>query len=83
MPTLQSLMTAMVDETEQGQLQGAGNSVASVAGVASPLFFGFVYSLSAGPAPALPFIGAAFLIAAGVLVAAALVALASRPPTPP
>jgi DHA1 family tetracycline resistance protein-like MFS transporter len=48
MPTLQSLMTRRVGESEQGQLQGANMSVASIAGVASPLFFGWVYSVSVG-----------------------------------
>jgi DHA1 family tetracycline resistance protein-like MFS transporter len=48
MPTLQSLMTRRVGESEQGQLQGANMSVASVAGVASPLFFGWIYSVSVG-----------------------------------
>jgi len=48
MPTLQSLMTRRVGEDEQGQLQGANMSVASIAGVASPLFFGWVYSFSVG-----------------------------------
>lgn len=48
MPTLQSLMTRQVSESEQGQLQGATMSVASIAGVASPLFFGWIYSLSVG-----------------------------------
>ena len=48
MPTLQSLMTRRVGEDEQGQLQGANMSVASIAGVMSPLFFGWVYSISVG-----------------------------------
>lgn len=48
MPTLQSLMTRQVGESEQGQLQGANMSVASIAGVASPLFFGWIYSVSVG-----------------------------------
>ncbi|GAA0767682.1 TCR/Tet family MFS transporter [Brevundimonas olei] len=48
MPTLQSLMTRRVGENEQGQLQGANMSVASIAGVASPLFFGWIYSVSVG-----------------------------------
>ena len=48
MPTLQSLMTRRVGEDEQGQLQGANMSVASIAGVLSPLFFGWVYSFSVG-----------------------------------
>ena len=71
MPTLQSLMTRRVSEREQGQLQGANNSVASIAGIVSPLFFGWVYSLSVGPAP-----GLSFLMAAGVMVVAAGVGMA-------
>lgn len=80
MPTLQSLMTQRVSESEQGQLQGANNSVASIAGVISPVFFGWIYSLSTGPAAPLPFIGAAFLIASLVLAAAVVVAGAARRP---
>ena len=71
MPTIQSLMTRRVSESEQGQLQGANSSVGSIAGIASPLFFGWIYSLSAGPAPTIPFIGTAFVIAALVLASAA------------
>jgi DHA1 family tetracycline resistance protein-like MFS transporter len=78
MPTLQSLMTARVSEAQQGQLQGANNSLASIAGVVSPLFFGVVYSLSVGDAALIPFIGTAFLVAAGVLAGAALLAIPGR-----
>ncbi|WP_028081905.1 TCR/Tet family MFS transporter [Solimonas soli] len=73
MPTLQSIMTRHVSESEQGQLQGATMSVGSIAGVISPLFFGWVYAQSVGESPALPTPGAAFLIAALVLLAAALI----------
>lgn len=73
MPTLQSLMTQRVSESEQGQLQGANMSVASVAGVLSPLFFGAVYALTVQEGSALPYPGAAFVIAALVLLAAALI----------
>jgi DHA1 family tetracycline resistance protein-like MFS transporter len=76
MPTIQSLMTQRVSESEQGQLQGANNSVGAIAGVVSPVFFGWVYSRSVGPEAALPFIGTPFLIAAGVLAAAALTGIA-------
>jgi DHA1 family tetracycline resistance protein-like MFS transporter len=72
MPTIQSLMTVRVSESEQGQLQGANNSVGSIAGIVSPLFFGSIYALSVGQAPVLPWIGSAFYIAALVLAAAAL-----------
>ena len=71
MPTLQSLMTQRVSEREQGQLQGANNSVASIAGVASPLFFGWVYTLSAAELP-----GLSFLISAGVLLSGAILGAA-------
>ena len=77
MPTIQSLMTQRVSESEQGQLQGANNSVGSIAGVLSPIFFGGVYSLSVGERPVLPFIGSPFLIAAAVLAGAALLGWAA------
>ncbi|HEY0925629.1 TCR/Tet family MFS transporter [Brevundimonas sp.] len=48
MPTIQSLMTRRVGEDEQGQLQGANNSVSAIAGVLSPLFFGWIYTQSTG-----------------------------------
>lgn len=67
MPTLQSLMTKLVSESEQGQLQGANMSVASIAGVASPLFFGWVYSATVADDTTLPFPGASFVIAAAIL----------------
>jgi DHA1 family tetracycline resistance protein-like MFS transporter len=68
MPTLQSLMTARVSESEQGQLQGANSSVGSIAGIASPIFFGWVYSLSVVALPGLAFYigGAVLLAAAGI-----------------
>ncbi|WP_309141149.1 TCR/Tet family MFS transporter [Novosphingobium sp. G106] len=71
LPTLLSLMTQRVSEREQGQIQGASNSVASLAGVASPLFFGWVYSLSAAGS------GLSFYIAAGILACAAAIGLAT------
>ena len=73
MPTLQALMTNHVSESEQGQLQGATASVASIAGIASPLFFGAVYAYSLQPDSLLNFSGTAFLMAALVLLGAALI----------
>ena len=73
MPTLQSLMTQHVSESEQGQLQGANMSVASIAGVVSPLFFGAVYAWTVRPGLPQAWSGAAFLLAAAVLLAAALI----------
>jgi MFS transporter, DHA1 family, tetracycline resistance protein len=62
-----------VSESEQGQLQGANNSVASIAGVLSPLFFGWVYSVSVGGEAWVHLPGLAFFIASLVLALAALV----------
>lgn len=73
MPTMQALMTRRVGEDEQGQLQGANMSLASVAGVVSPLFFGWIYMISQGKGAALPHPGAAFFIAAAVLALAAMI----------
>jgi DHA1 family tetracycline resistance protein-like MFS transporter len=72
MPTLLSLMSARVSESEQGQLQGANNSVMSLAGILSPLAFGGIYSLSVGPHPAFPLVGSAFLIGSVILLGAAV-----------
>mgnify|MGYP001432796354 FL=1 len=69
MPTLLSLMTRRVSESEQGQLQGANMSVGSIAGIASPLFFGWMYEMTVADTP-----GVSFLIAAGILAAGALLA---------
>lgn len=68
LPTIQSLMTRLVSEREQGQLQGANNSVASVAGVISPLFFGAVYGVSVGFAPGLVFVIAAVVLLGGAAI---------------
>lgn len=76
MPTIQSLMTQRVSESEQGQLQGANMSVGSIAGIASPLFFGAVYAFTLRPDSWLPFSGTSFLIAALVLLMAALIGMA-------
>lgn len=65
-PTLKSMLSARVAETEQGQLQGALQSLASVAGIAGPLFFGWIYGVTSETVP-----GLAFAIGAGVLMLAA------------
>lgn len=73
MPTILSLMTRRVSESEQGQLQGANMSVGSIAGIASPLFFGWVYSVSVGTDAWLRAPGLAYLLAAATLLAAGLI----------
>ena len=72
-PTLKSLLSRGVTEGEQGQLQGAMQSLASVAGIAGPVFFGWVYALSAESLP-----GLTFAIGAAILALAALCGAATR-----
>lgn len=72
-PTMKSLMSRAVAETEQGQLQGAMQSLASLAGITGPVFFGWVYAVSADWMP-----GLSFMIGAGVLVVAAGVVMAKQ-----
>lgn len=73
MPTLQSLMTRHVSESEQGQLQGATMSVGSIAGIASPLFFGAVYAWTVQPGSAPELAALSFYIAAAILMAGAVI----------
>jgi len=72
-PTLRSMLSRRVPESEQGQLQGAMQSLAAVAGISGPVFFGWVYAVSSGTVP-----GLSFAIGAGILAAAALFAQLSR-----
>jgi len=73
MPTVQSLMTQRVGASEQGQLQGANQSVASLASAGAPIFFGWIYGLSVGPGAVWEEPGAAFYMAGAVLFLAALI----------
>jgi DHA1 family tetracycline resistance protein-like MFS transporter len=68
-PTLKSMLSRRVDESEQGQLQGALQSLASIAGIAGPVFFGWAYSMTSETLP-----GLSFAIGAGVLALAAVFA---------
>jgi DHA1 family tetracycline resistance protein-like MFS transporter len=67
-PTLMALMSQRVSDKDQGRLQGANTSIGSIAGIASPLFFGWLYSVTS---LSLPFLS--FAVAAAVMVAAALI----------
>jgi len=66
-PTLKSMLSRRVPESEQGQLQGAMQSLASVAGISGPAFFGWVYAMSSESLP-----GLSFTIASGILAVAAV-----------
>ena len=70
-PSAQSLMTAQVDSSEQGGLQGAVGSLQGAVGVFAPLLFTQVYAYFVAPADASAFAGAPFLLAALILAGAA------------
>ena len=74
MPGLQGLMTRRVAPDEQGQLQGANQSLMGVASILGPLLFGTVFAWSIRhEAVHLP--GLAIFMSAGLLVLAFLLAL--------
>lgn len=76
-PPAQSMMTHQVDPHEQGRLQGALTSLASLAGIFGPALFANLFALfisDHAPVQHLP--GIAFVLAAGLLLAAALIAAA-------
>lgn len=74
-PTIHSLMSRCVTESEQGQIQGANNSITAAAGVVAPLLFGFIYSQTVGDNAIAAVPGAAFLVAATILILSAGVGL--------
>jgi DHA1 family tetracycline resistance protein-like MFS transporter len=76
MPGLQGLMTRKVQPQEQGQLQGANQSLSGIGAMVGPAIFGlvFAWSLRTGQPE-----GLAIYLAAGLLVLAmGLAALAAR-----
>lgn len=80
MPGLQGLMTRRVEPHEQGQLQGANQSLTGIASMAGPAAFGlvFAWSLRHDHPP-----GLAIYLAGALLAAAFFLALAvARAPAP-
>ena len=74
-PALQGLMTRRVAPDQQGRLQGATNSVQSLAQLAGPFLFTLTFAYFIGPAAPLLLPGAPFLLAAVLLGIAMLIAL--------
>ena len=75
-PAIQSLITATVDETEQGIIQGALTSLTSVTNIVAPLFFtaGLFKYFTSDTAPVI-IPGAPFLVGAFLLVVALFIAI--------
>jgi DHA1 family tetracycline resistance protein-like MFS transporter len=84
---LQALMSRRVGQDEQGQLQGANTSLASITGLIGPGLFVVVFGAFIGHRPdRLELPGSAFLLAAAILLAAVAtgwIATQRRPADPP
>ncbi len=81
MPGLQGLMTRLVRPEEQGQLQGANQSMMGVASIAGPMVFGMVFAWSVRHESSFSTPGLAFYLAAGLMIAALVLAFwKARPP---
>jgi MFS transporter, DHA1 family, tetracycline resistance protein len=73
-PAAQAIMTHHVDPREQGRLQGAVASLASIAGIIAPTFFSRVLSAVVDHKVQGPLAGATFWLAAIIVAAALLLA---------
>lgn len=75
MPGLQGLMTRRLPPHQQGQLQGANQSLSGIAAVLGPPLFGLVFAWSLRQDGALHVPGLAIYLASGLLLAAFILAL--------
>ena len=79
-PASQGLMTRRVSPTEQGQLQGALSSILGITGMIGPVLFTLTFARAISvPDPAWP--GAPFLLAAGLVAVALILAWRVTRPT--
>lgn len=76
-PSAQSIMSREVGLNQQGQLQGAVNSLRGIAGMLGPGLFTYIFSKTLGFAP-----GMAFFTAAGILLVSLAVSEVVRPTEP-
>jgi len=73
-PAISSLMTRHVAATEQGQLQGANSSIQGIANLIGPFVFTLTFAWSIGGGRDAHVPGAAFLLAALLLVGTGAIA---------
>ena len=74
MPSMQGLMTRRVDPSAQGQLQGANSSIMGITGMLGPSLFTRIFANFIGAHRSWHLPGAPFLLAALLLVAALILA---------
>ncbi|HRD29243.1 MAG TPA: TCR/Tet family MFS transporter [Caulobacter sp.] len=81
MPGLMGLMSRRVAPQEQGQLQGANQSVQGISSILGPLMFGLIFAWSVHNDRTLHLPGLAIWVASGLMVVAFLIGLTvARPP---
>ncbi|MET0230063.1 MAG: TCR/Tet family MFS transporter [Rhodanobacteraceae bacterium] len=73
-PATQALMTRQVDPREQGRLQGAVSSLASLAGIFGPALFTQIFALFISDHAPIHLPGASFLMSSAFLIAALVLA---------
>jgi len=78
-PSAQSIMSRAIGPSEQGQLQGAVNSLRGISGLVGPGLFTWVFSRSIGAHPLIPAAGMPFYLAAAMLLTALVLTRSSTP----
>ena len=78
-PSAQSIMSREIGPSEQGQLQGAVNSLRGMAGLIGPGLFTVIFSKSIGAGALFSSPGMAFYVAAGILIVSLVVAESVKP----
>jgi DHA1 family tetracycline resistance protein-like MFS transporter len=81
-PSAQSIMSRQVKPSEQGQMQGGVQSLRGLAAIFGPVMFTWIFSKTFGAGAAIQAPGAAFYLAAALLVASLAVAQLVRPRNP-
>ena len=80
-PSAQSIMSREVSVSEQGQLQGAVQSLRGIAGLLGPGLFTYIFSRSIGTSAVIHAPGMAFYVAAGILILSLIVSELVKPST--
>ncbi len=81
-PGSQSIMSRVTGPSEQGQLQGAINSLRGIAGIMGPSLFTWFFAKSVGDWTGLHVPGLAFYVASALMLLSVLLSFASPPEVP-
>ncbi len=79
-PGLMGLMSRRVQQQEQGQLQGANQSLQGIASILGPVLFGLTFAWSVRHDATIHQPGLGILVAAGLMLLAFLIGLSAAPP---